>query len=64
MYPNTRRGPGRGTALLAVLQAILLLSALVLAPAAVIASRHCFDTEPPAEASTRSTPANASAVTS
>ncbi|MEX1335382.1 MAG: choice-of-anchor K domain-containing protein, partial [Candidatus Limnocylindrales bacterium] len=37
MYSNTRRGPGKGTALLAVLQAILLLSALVLTPAAVIA---------------------------
>ncbi len=37
MYSYTRRGPGRGAALLAVLQAILLLSAVVLTPAAVIA---------------------------
>ena len=37
MYPSTRRGPTRGTALLAVLQTLLLLSAFVLTPAAVIA---------------------------
>ena len=37
MYSNTRRGPGKGTALLAVLQTLLLLSALVLTPALVIA---------------------------
>ena len=37
MYSITRRGTPKGTALLAVLQAILLLSALVLSPAAVVA---------------------------
>ncbi|MGD8485418.1 MAG: hypothetical protein PVH07_02150, partial [Chloroflexota bacterium] len=42
MYTSTRRGPGKGATLLAVLQAILLLSALVLAPATVIAQ----DTDP------------------
>ena len=36
----------------------------ITAPAAVIASRHCRDTDPPAEASTRSTPSNAAAFTS
>jgi hypothetical protein len=37
MYSYTRRGPGSGTALLAILQTLLLLSALVLVPASVIA---------------------------
>lgn len=37
MYPTTRRGPARGTAFMAILQMLLLLSALVLAPATAIA---------------------------
>ncbi len=37
MYSYTRRGAGKSAALLAVLQSLLLLSALVLAPAGVIA---------------------------
>ena len=36
----------------------------ITAPAAVIASRHCLETEPPADASTRSTPSKDWAETS
>ena len=53
MYSSTRRGPGRGTTLLAVLQVLLLLSALVLTTSAAIAQdgEHAPGHEPVAEQS-------------
>ena len=58
MYSSTRRGPGRGATLLAVLQVLLLLSALVLTTSAVIAQDgdHASGQEPVAE-QTGETPA-------